>query len=89
MTNIYCTFKSHKNRKHCHHTLVDFKPGVVITTRKSSVSESEVNSPECDEQSDTAIPSNSHSHTEDLQKVIEQRFVAALLNSLTKPQSQK
>ena len=32
-TNIYCTFKSHKNQKHRHHTLVDFKPEVVITTR--------------------------------------------------------
>lgn len=78
-TNIYFTFKSHKNRKHCHHTLVDFKPGVVITYKISSVDEFEANSQECVETSDTAIPSNSHCHTEDLQKVIEQRFAAALL----------
>lgn len=31
-TNIYCPFKSHKNRKHCHHTLVDFNLGVVISS---------------------------------------------------------
>ncbi len=71
-TNIYCTFKSHKKRKHRHHTLVDFKPEVVTTTRISFVNELE-------EKSDTAIPSNTHSHTEDLQKVIEHRFAAALL----------
>ena len=78
-TNIYCTFKSHKNRKHSNHTLVDFKPEVVITTGISSVDELEANSEECVdvEQSDTAIPSNTH--TEDLQKVIEHRFAAALL----------
>ena len=78
-SNIYCTFKSHKNRKHCHHTFVDFKPGVVCTTWISSVNELETNSQECVEQSDTAIPSNS-CHIEDSQKVIEQRFAAALLN---------
>lgn len=77
-TNIYFTFKSHKNRKHCCHTLIDFKPGVVITTRISSVNELAANSQECVEQSGTTIPSN-NSHTEDLQKVIEQRFAAALL----------
>lgn len=78
-TNIYCTFKSHKNRKHRHHTLVDFQPEIVTTTRITSVNELEANSEECVEQSDTAIPSNTHSHTEDLHKVIEHRFAAALL----------
>lgn len=29
-TNIYCTFKSHKNRKHSHYTRFDFKQGIVI-----------------------------------------------------------
>ena len=43
------------------------------------MNELETNSEECIEQSDTAIPSNTHSHTEDLQKVIEHRFAAALL----------
>ena len=43
------------------------------------MNELEANSEECVEQSDTAIPSNTHSHTEDLQKVIEHRFAAALL----------
>src|SRR4029434_4573271 len=26
-TNVYCTFKSHKNRKHCHHSLANFYSG--------------------------------------------------------------
>ena len=43
------------------------------------MNEFEANSEECIEQSDTAIPSNTHCHTKDLQKVIEHRFAAALL----------
>jgi len=43
------------------------------------VNELEVNCQECVEQPDTAIPSSSHSNTEDLEKIIEQRFAAALL----------
>lgn len=78
-TNIYCTFNSHKNRKHSNHTLVDFKREVVTTTRISSVNELEENSEEYVEQSDTAIHLNTHSHTENLQEVIEHRFAAALL----------
>lgn len=78
-TNIYSTFKSHKNRKHCHHTLADFKPEVVVTTRISSVNELEANSPESVEQPDIVVSQNSQSHSEELQKVIEQRFAAALL----------
>lgn len=73
-TNIYCTFKSHKNRKHCHHSLVDFKPGVVVTAI-SSGNELETDSQEYVVQPDTAIPSSSHSDTKDLQKIIEQRFL--------------
>ena len=78
-TNVYCTFKSHKNRKHCHHSLVDFKPGVVITTESASVDELEANSEENVEQLDTATPSSSWSDSKDLQTIIEQRFAAALL----------
>lgn len=77
-TNIYCTFKSHKNRKHCSHTLIDFKPGVVLTTKISFQSECEASS-EFEEQLETPIPVNCKSHTEDLQKSIEKRFAAALL----------
>lgn len=43
------------------------------------MNEFEANSEKCVEQSDTAIPSNTHSHTKDLQKVIEHRFATALL----------
>lgn len=76
-TNIYCTFKSLKNQKHCHHTLADFKPGVVLT-RISSFDEVEEICQVSVEQSDTDIPSNSQSHTEDLQKILEQSFAALL-----------
>ena len=72
-TNVYCTFKSHKNRKHCNHTLADFKPGVVIT-RLTSVYDKEADSQECVENPDSVIPSSSRFHTEDLKKVIERRF---------------
>lgn len=65
-TNIYCTFKSHKNRKHCNHTLVDFKPEVVTTTTISVVNEVEENCEEYVEQSDTAIHLNNYSQTCDL-----------------------
>lgn len=75
-TNIYCTFKSHKNRKHCHHTLADFKPKVVATVECPTALEDE----ECvDPEPDIAATSNWHCHTKDLQKFIEQTFAAALL----------
>lgn len=51
-TNIYFTFKSHKNRKHHNHTLVDFKPEVVTNTRIAYVNKLEENSEEYVEQSD-------------------------------------
>lgn len=43
------------------------------------MNELEENSEEYVEQSDTAIHLNTHSHTENLQEVIEHRFAAALL----------
>lgn len=77
-TNIYCTFKSHKNCKHRHYTPGDFKLGIV-RTGIAPTNEFAENSQEFVDQLDTVIPSHGQCDTEDLQKVIEQSFATTLL----------
>lgn len=77
-TNIYCTFKSHKNCKHRHYTPGDFKRGIV-RTGIAPTNEFAENSQEFVDQLDTVIPSHGQCDTEYLQKVIEQSFANTLL----------
>ncbi|XP_054592203.1 uncharacterized protein [Nothobranchius furzeri] len=76
-TNIYSTFKTHRNRKHSHHRLADFKQGVVVKSKTEN--DLEQNDQELAEQSDAVILSRGQCRTENVHEVIEQRFAAALL----------
>lgn len=82
-TNIYATFHSHKNRKHNPHTLNDFKPGIVTTTRVSqestdSAEDYTLNPDDCAVELNSAS-SNNDDISKTLPDIIEQNFAAALL----------
>lgn len=74
-------FKTHKNRKHCSHTWLDFKPGVVTPTRvfSPSTDESHANSQEEEFVDDANASSDLYCTTKGLATIIEERFAASLL----------
>lgn len=83
-TNIYGTFHSHKIRKHNPHTLNDFKPDIVTTTRISQESsngaeENTLNPDNSEVELDSASPSHDVDISKILPGIIEQNFAAALL----------
>ncbi|KAG7481675.1 hypothetical protein JOB18_001839 [Solea senegalensis] len=82
-SNIYGTFKSHKSRKHTPHTYVDFKPGIVKTTRLAT--QTDVQSSDREEEDDgeevcAGSPSTDvNTQPRELSSLIEQQLGAALL----------
>ncbi len=76
-TNVYGTFKSHKNRKHSSYSLQDFKPGVV---RESGTQEL-IEDPLPAEEEDVDVSGSVEMVTEgqDLSKTIELKLASILL----------
>ena len=81
-TNIYGTFKSHKNRKHLGYSYSDFKPGIV--TEKDSFESSSVSGEHGDDDESEGAQLEVQSSfqrdcSENLEKMIEEKFAAVLL----------
>lgn len=85
-TNVYGTFKSHKNRKHNPYSLKDFKQGVIIESG-AEISTDEFNENELPveeenvEEENVDVSSNVEICTQgqDLSKIIERKFASILL----------
>lgn len=81
-SNIYGTFKSHKSRKHIPHTYVNFKPGIVRTTRQdfqTDVQSSSDQEDDGEEVSSITASANINIQSDKLCDLIEQQLGAALL----------
>ena len=79
-TNVYGTFKSHKNRKHKPYTLKDFKVGIVKTSEPQSSADGTLDdriSEDGNADSDGDIEIDTE--PEDLPKTIELKFASLLL----------
>lgn len=80
-TNIYGTFKSHRNRKHTPYSLKDFKVGIVNTSEAENLADGDTDnsahSGECDVDSDSDV--ESETKEQDLSKTIELRLGSLLL----------
>lgn len=78
-TNVYGTFRSHKNRKHTPHSLSDFKFGVVSTST-THVSDSDIHeSVQVNEVASDNVRFESSAEVQDLPGVIVENFAAMLL----------
>lgn len=81
-TNIYGTFKSHKNRKHLGFSYSDFKPGIV-SLRESfdapNLSGEHGDSEVFDEDKLEVQSSSQTDISENVEKMIEEKFAAVLL----------
>lgn len=77
-TNIYGTFKSHKNRKHLGYSYSDFKPGIVAERDSSSVS-GEHGDTEESEEAQLEVQSSFQRDCSESLKMIEEKLAAVLL----------
>ena len=78
-TNIYGTFKSHKNRKHLGYSYSDFKPGIVKVRDGPSLSGEQGDNEEFEEAQPEVQSSFQTDISEDHDKMIEEKFAAVLL----------
>lgn len=82
-TNVYGTFKSHKNRKHNPYTLKDFKLGIVKTSETQNSVNSSINDSFSAEDGNSNADSDSDieidTEAQDLSKTIELKFASLLL----------
>lgn len=77
-TNIYGTFKSHKNRKHLGYSYSDFKHGIVAERDSSSVS-GEHRDTEESEEAQLEVQSSFQRDCSESLKMIEEKLAAVLL----------
>lgn len=76
-SNIYGTFKSHKSCKHIPHTYVDFKPGIVRTTRlaiQTDVQSSDQEEDDGEEVSSVSSSTDVTTEPRELSSLIEQQL---------------